>query len=165
MRTTNRKLAVVAGLASSIDKGVKFSALKRTALQILADEGGGSSGLKVFKHGDGAQFAYEMYKEYVSDGNFQHFPDFMQKLDQMVFEFRGNQPLELQEDDDDEDDDESYSSRRKGKKGKYKPIKKKPKAVTPIPSDDGTANSEPEDENSVVVSATVERLIRNGKRR
>lgn len=163
MKTTQRKLAVIAGLAGSIDKSAKFSALRRSAMQVLADEGGGASGLKVFRHGDGAEFAYQMYKEYVSDGNFQHFPDFMQKLDQMVFEFRGNQPLELAEEEDDDDDDDSYSSRKaKGKKGKYKPVKR-PKAVAPIPSDDGTGNSEPEDDNSVVVSKVVARLLKNRK--
>lgn len=158
---TDKKITM---LASSLDRCTKVSGLKRSVMQILADEGGtGAAGLKVFKHGDGAQFAYEMYKEYVSDGNFQFFPDFMQKLDQMVFEFRGNQPLELIDDPDDEED-EGYSSRKsKGGKKRYKPMKKRPRAVTPIPSDDGTANVDVEDD-SVVVSSIIERIKRDAKK-
>jgi hypothetical protein len=155
---TDKKITM---LASSLDRQTKIAGLKRGVMKVLADEGATPSGLKVFKHGDGAQFAYEMYKEYVSDGNFQFFPDFMQKLDQMVFEFRGNQPLELIDDPDDDDDDGGSSRRSKGKK-KYKPVKKRPRAVTPIPSDDGTANVDVDDD-SVVVSSIIERIKRRAK--
>ncbi len=154
-------------LAGYLDKSVKVAAINRSVTQILADGSDAPSGLKVLRHGEGAEFAYNMYKEYVSDNNFQYFPDFMQKLDNMLFEFRGNQPLEVA-DDDDEDEEEaprrsSLAGKRRKKKSRYKPIKRA-KATEPLPAP-SREESEPEDDSSVVVSSTLARIQEKARKR
>jgi hypothetical protein len=146
-------------LAHSLSTELKGSTIIASMNKILADSDTG--GLQVLKHGDAARMAMDMYKEYVSDTDYTYFVNFVKQLDDLILKFRGNQPLNLDENDEDDEEDDPRP-RKKGKnKGRYggKPVKR----IAAPPVDDSEDDS-PAEDNSVVISSVLDTIRTNARK-
>jgi hypothetical protein len=146
---TRQSRKPVSILASFLDNEMRgFEVISQLDKMLAADDTKDStSNLQVLRHGDAARLAMQLYTEYVSDRDFTYFVNFFKKLDDLIFTFRGNQPLNL--DDLDNEDDET--PRKKRKKFHGKPVLLN-KSKSPTSDTDSTTKDTAAD-NSVVISA------------
>lgn len=69
---------------------------RQKTLRLLADEDGDED-LLVMNDSDGARMLMDIWNTYVSEYNFSKFPNFMKKVDKLLYQVRGNKAFTHEE--------------------------------------------------------------------